>query len=185
MRFEGIIPAVTTPFDRAGEVDGAALESNVRAYVDAGVHGLVATGTMGEAGSLTREERAAVVAAVVRAADGRVPVVTGVSAGTAAQVLAYAADAGEAGADALMLLPPLGYRADPDELVAYYAAVAGASGMPVMAYNNPEASGVDLPVELIARLGREVPGVVAIKECSGDTRRIPALVAAAPELEVL
>jgi 1-pyrroline-4-hydroxy-2-carboxylate deaminase len=185
MRFPGIIPAVTTPFGADGRIDLDALDGNLAALLDAGVHGLVATGTMGEAGSLSREERAAVVAAVARAADGRVPVVAGVSAGTAELVLRYGADAAEAGADALMLLPPLGYRADADEVVAYYAAVAEGSGMPVMAYNNPEASGVDLPAELIARLGREVPGVVAIKECSGDTRRIPALIAAAPELEVL
>src|ERR687888_726298 len=102
MRFEGIIPAVTTPFDRAGDVDAAALESNVRAYVDAGVHGLVATGTMGEAGSLTNDERRTVVGAVVRAAAGRVPVLAGVSAGTPAAATAFAADAAEAGVDGLM-----------------------------------------------------------------------------------
>jgi 4-hydroxy-tetrahydrodipicolinate synthase len=183
MRFPGITPAVTTPFDADGRVDLDALEANLAVLLDAGVHGLVATGTMGEAGSLSREERRSVVEAVVRVADGRVPVITGVSAGTAAQALGSAADAADA--DALMLLPPLGYRADPDEVVAYSAAVAEGSGMPVMAYNNPEASGVDLPPELIARLAREVEGVVAIKECSGDTRRIPALIAAAPDLEVL
>ena len=186
MRFEGIIPAVTTPFDPAGEVDLAALRANAEALLDAGVHGLVATGTMGEGGSLSREERQAVVGAVAEAASGRVPVVAGVSSGTARDSLALAADAAEAGAGAIMLLPTLGYRGDEREVLAFYAAVADGSGLPVMVYNNPEASGTDLAPALLARLGDEVDGVVAVKECSGDTRRIPELLRLAEgELEVL
>ena len=138
------------------------------------MHGFVATGTMGEAGSLSTAERRTVVQAVVEAAAGRVPVIVGISSGSAAQSLAYAADAREAGADAVMCLPPLGYRADEDEVVAFFAEIASC-GLPVMAYNNPEASGVDMPAPLIARLYNEIEGVVAVKECSGDTRRIPAL----------
>jgi len=184
MRFEGIIPAVTTPFDRAGDVDAAALESNVRAYVEAGVHGLVATGTMGEAASLSGEERRAVVAAVVRAA-GRVPVIAGVSAGTPAAAIGLAADAADAGAEGIMLLPPLGYRGDEREIEAFYRAVAEAAGLPLMAYNNPEASGTDMGPALIARLGRRIERLIAVKECSGDVRRIPAIIHAAPDLDVL
>jgi 1-pyrroline-4-hydroxy-2-carboxylate deaminase len=185
MRFEGIIPAVTTPFDRAGEVDAAALESNVRAYVEAGVHGVVATGTMGEAASLSGEERRAVIAAVVRAAGGGVPVIVGVSAGTPAAAIGLAADAADAGAEGIMLLPPLGYRGDEREIVAFYRAVGAAAGLPLMAYNNPEASGTDMPPALIARLAAELEQVVAVKECSGDARRIAALVCDTPDLEVL
>jgi 4-hydroxy-tetrahydrodipicolinate synthase len=185
VRFPGIIPALTTPFDATGAVDVAALEANVGALVDAGVHGFVATGTMGEAGSMSAEERRLVVETAVRAAAGRVPVVVGVSSGTPSASIGLAADAAAAGADAIMLLPPLGYRADPREIVAFYRAVADASALPIMAYNNPEASGTDLPVALIARLAAEVDAVVAIKECSGDARRIAALKSAAPELEVL
>src|SRR5690348_12493667 len=104
MRFPGIVPAVTTPFDAQGEVDVPALERNVAALLDAGVHGLVATGTMGEAGSLSGAERRMVVEAVVRVADGRVPVIAGVSAGTPTAVLGFAASAAEAGVDAIMCL---------------------------------------------------------------------------------
>jgi len=183
--FPGIIPAVTTPFDAAGAIDVPALEANLSALLQAGVHGFVANGTMGEAGSLTTAERRLVIETTVRAADGRVPVIVGVSSGTPATSIAYAADAAAAGADAVMLLPPLGYRADPRETVAFYRAVGEASALPVMAYNNPEASGVDMPATLIARIAAEVEQVVAIKECSGDARRIAALRSAAPELEVL
>jgi dihydrodipicolinate synthase/N-acetylneuraminate lyase len=183
--FPGIIPAVTTPFDAAGAIDVPALEANLSALLEAGVHGFVANGTMGEAGSLTTAERRLVIETTVRAADGRVPVIVGVSSGTPATSIAYAADAAAAGADAVMLLPPLGYRADPRETVAFYRAVGEASALPVMAYNNPEASGVDMPATLIARIAAEVEQVVAIKECSGDARRIAALRGAAPDLEVL
>jgi len=161
------------------------LRANVRALLDAGVHGIVGTGTMGEAGSLSTQERREVIAAIVTAVDGRVPVVAGVSAGTPAHAIGYAVDAAAEGAAALMCLPPLGYRADLRELIAFYAAVAEGSGLPVMLYNNPEASGVDLDAASIAAIAAEVPRVVAVKECSGDVRRIPALIEAAPGLEVL
>jgi 4-hydroxy-tetrahydrodipicolinate synthase len=113
-----------------------------------------------------------------------VPVVAGVSSGSAAASLAYAADAVAAGADAIMCLPPLGYRADADEVVAFFSAVASC-GLPVMAYNNPEASGVDMRADLIVRIAEEVEGVVAIKECSGDARRIPLLLNSGAGVEVL
>jgi 4-hydroxy-tetrahydrodipicolinate synthase len=184
MRFPGILPAVTTPFDASGAVDVAALQANVRALLDAGVHGIVGTGTMGEAASLSTAERREVLAAIVAAADGRVPVVAGVSAGTPAQAIGYAADAAAEGVAALMCLPPLGYRGDDHEVIAFYAAIADAGGLPLMAYNNPEASGVDMAPELIVRIGENVENVVAVKECSGDARRIPALLATT-DLEIL
>jgi 4-hydroxy-tetrahydrodipicolinate synthase len=185
VRFPGIIPAVTTPFDAGGAVDLDALGRNLAALLEAGVHGFVAAGTMGEAGSLSAAERRTVVEAVVRAAAGRVPVIAGVSSGTPAASIALASDAQQAGAAAIMLLPPLGYRADEREAIAFYRAVADATPLPIMAYNNPEASGVDMPPALIARIAEEVDQVVAIKECSGDARRIAALLNDAPGLEVL
>ena len=183
MRFPGIIPAVTTPFDANGAVATAGIAANVRFLLDAGVHGIVGTGTMGEAGSLSAAERKLVLETVVEAADGAVPVIAGISAGTADAAVAHARDA--AGVDAVMCLPPLGYRADLGELIAYYEAVAAGAGVPVMLYNNPEASGVDLRAEQIVAIADRVPGIVAVKECSGDVRRIPALIAAAPQLEIL
>ena len=185
MRFPGIVPAVTTPFDASGEVDATALAANVRFLLDAGVHGIVGTGTMGEAGSLSPAERRLVMETIADTVAGSGPVIAGVSAGTPAASIAFAADAAEAGARALMLLPPLGYRADARELEHFYRSVAEAAGLPVMLYNNPEASGVDLGPELIVRLAGAVEQIVAVKECSGDARRIPALLGAAPELEVL
>jgi 4-hydroxy-tetrahydrodipicolinate synthase len=103
-----------------------------------------------------------------------VPVLAGVSAGATRLAVANTQLAREAGVQGVMCLPPLNYAGTPDEHVAFFAAVA-AEGLPVMAYNNPEASGIDLTPPVIAALADAVPGVVAIKECSGDARRIPAL----------
>jgi 4-hydroxy-tetrahydrodipicolinate synthase len=181
--FPGIIPAVLTPFDAQDRVDVAALEANVAHLVERGVHGLIAAGTMGEAGSLTLEERRTVIEAVVRAAAGAVPVLAGVSAGATAVAVANTRLAREAGVQGVMCLPPLNYAGTRDEHVAFFAAVA-AEGLPVMAYNNPEASGIDLTPDVFAALADAVAGVVAVKECSGDARRIPAILHAT-RLQVL
>jgi dihydrodipicolinate synthase/N-acetylneuraminate lyase len=113
MRFEGILPAVTTPFEGAGEVDLGALEANVAALLDAGVHGLVANGTMGEAGSLSRAERRTVVEAIVRAACGRVP--------------CHAAELDAARAVYRRLLPLARFDMTP-KLVQYFKAAMDAVG---------------------------------------------------------
>jgi 4-hydroxy-tetrahydrodipicolinate synthase len=178
MRFPGIIPAVTTPFTEGDTIDFDGLQANVDALVRGGVHGLVATGTMGESASLELDERKQVTAAICEAASGRVPVLAGIAAPTARVATRYALAAQEVGATALMMLPPLNYNGDFREIAAYFAAVGEATGMEIMAYNNPGASGVELSVEMIARLGNEVEAVVAIKECSGETRNIAAIIGA-------
>src|SRR4051794_33786822 len=121
MRFPGVIPAVTTPFDASGRVDLDALARNARSLLDAGVTGLVGNGTMGEAGSLSADERGAVIDALADAAGGRVTVTAGISAQTPQTAAAYARAAAEAGAGALMLLPPLLYGGGGTALSAVFA----------------------------------------------------------------
>jgi 1-pyrroline-4-hydroxy-2-carboxylate deaminase len=178
MRFPGIIPAVTTPFTEADTIDFPALQANVEALVRGGVHGLVATGTMGESASLELEERRTVVGAICEVAGGRVPVLAGIAAPTARVATRYALAARDSGATALMMLPPLNYNGDFREIAGYFQAVGELADLPIMAYNNPGASGVELTVQTIARLGNEVEPVVAIKECSGETRNIAAIMGA-------
>ena len=182
--FPAIIPAVVVPFAGDGTIDADALRANVSHLLDGGVHGLVVNGTMGEAGSLSTEERRHVIETVVAHVDGRVPVTVGVSAGSTAASCAYAEQARAAGAHGVMCLPPILYRGSPEEIAAHFAAVAEAAQLPVMAYNNPEASGIDLLPGAIAAIADAVPGVVAVKECSGDARRIAALLGTT-DLEVL
>ncbi len=182
--FPGIIPAVVVPFSEDGSIDVDALRSNTTHLIDGGVHGLVVNGTMGEAGTLSDDERGLVIDTIVGLADGRLPVTVGVSSASTSASCAYAEQARARGAQGVMCLPPLLYPGTTDEVVAHFAAVSEAAGLPVMAYNNPEASGIDLTPERIAEIAAAVPGVVGVKECSGDARRIAALLGAT-DLEVL
>jgi 1-pyrroline-4-hydroxy-2-carboxylate deaminase len=184
VHFEGVIPAALTPFDESGSVDVEALSATASRLLDQGVTGLVGTGTMGEAQSLSRAERRTVIETLVDAAGGRVTVTAGVSSETPSLSIAYAEDAAAAGAQALMLLPPLGYAGDALEVEAFYRAVAEATALPIMAYNNPKASGTDMLPALVERLAA-IEGVVAIKECSADARRLAELLNATEGFEVL
>ena len=184
MYFEGVVPAALTPFDETGAVDTDALARNTDWVLDQGATGVVGTGTMGEAQSLSPAERRLVLETLVEASDGRALVTAGVSSETPATSIGYAVDAAEAGAGALMLLPSLGYEGDTREIEAFYRSVAASTDLPIMAYNNPKASGTDMGPRLIARLA-EIDGVVAVKECSGDARRISEIINATENFEVL
>ncbi len=176
MHFPGIIPAVLTPFTPEDTVDLAALRSNLAHVLEGGCRGIVAAGTMGEAGALTAEERRTVIEAIVAETGGSVPVLAGVSAGATHVAVANAEQARAAGVAGVMCLPALNYPCRLDEHVAFFRAVAAAAQVPVMLYNNPKASGIDLTPALIAEIAAEVPEIVAVKECSGDATRIAALV---------
>jgi 4-hydroxy-tetrahydrodipicolinate synthase len=182
---KGVYAAIVTHFDPDLKVDHDAVAAEVRRLIAEGVHGIVPNGSVGEGGSLTREERRDVIETVVAAAEGRAPVCVGISAPTAEQAVVYARDAVSAGADGAMILPPLLYRADERELVDFFGSVARATELPLMVYNNPLGSGTDLRPELLALLAREVPAITAFKETSGDARRIAELVNLCPEIDVM
>ena len=182
--FPGIIPAVVVPFKDDDSIDVDALRANVTHLIDGGVHGLVVNGTMGEAGALSDEERDLVIETVMGVSDGGLPVTVGVSSASTSASCRYAERARAAGAAGVMCLPPVLYRGTTGELAAHFAAVSEAAALPVMAYNNPEASGIDMATETIAEIAAAVPGVVAVKECSADARRIAALLGST-ELEIL
>ena len=174
MSVGGIIPALLTPFTASSDVDKEALAANVAYLAEHGVSGFVPTGTMGEASSLSDDERRLVLKTVVAAADG-LPVISGVSASSTATARSNAVIAHEAGCTGVMCLPPLNYPGTHAELAAYFADVADAAKLPVMIYNNPEAAGIDLPAETIAHVAKEVPAITSVKECSSDARRIAAI----------
>jgi 4-hydroxy-tetrahydrodipicolinate synthase len=182
---KGVHAAIVTHFDSDLSVDHEAVAAEITRLVDDGIHGVIPNGTVGEGGSLTRDERRAVVETAVAAAGGRVPVCAGVSAPTAEQAAAYAGDAASVGADGVMLLPPLLYRADLRELVEFFRAVARATELPLMVYNSPESSGYDVPPATLARLGEEVPAITAFKETSGDARRIAELIDRCPNADIM
>lgn len=171
----GVYPAATTQFTEDDRIDIAATQRVLTALVDDGVDGLIILGTCGENNSLLPEEKRAVMKAAVEAVGGRVPLVGGVSELTTARACDYARDAEAIGLDALMVLPAMVYVPTAEELHAHFRAVAGASGLPVMLYNNPPAYRVSIGFETLDRLA-DVPNVVAIKESAPDPRRFTDLI---------
>jgi 4-hydroxy-tetrahydrodipicolinate synthase len=151
--------------------------------IEAGVHGMVMLGSIGENTALTPEEKRQVVRAAVQTARGRVPVLTGVAELSTADACRYAADVAALGADGLMVLPAMAYRADTREAVTHYRTVAAASPLPILIYNNPRY-GVDLAPAALHEL-IDVPTIVAIKEASGDPRRLTDIVNAVGDRFVL
>jgi dihydrodipicolinate synthase/N-acetylneuraminate lyase len=170
----GVYPAVTTQFKPDESLDLPATQKEISALLKAGVNGLIMLGTCGENCSLSADEKRAVLAAAREVAGGKVPVLSGVSEFTTASGMQFARDAEKIGIDGLMVLPGMVYKSDPRETLNHFAKVAGASGLPVMIYNNPLVYGVDIRPAALKAYG-EVPNIVAIKESSDDVRRITDL----------
>jgi 1-pyrroline-4-hydroxy-2-carboxylate deaminase len=181
-RFTGVYAATTTPF-RDGQVEVGEFAAHCAWLIDAGVAGLIPNGSLGEYEVLSDSERAELVQMAVFASVGRVPVVPGVSGTSAAEACRWAEQAAEAGAAAVMALPPTSHKPTPDEVVAHYTEIAQV-GLPVIAYNNPFSTRVDLTPPLLARLA-EIEQVQAVKEFSQDARRVAQIREQAPRLEVL
>ena len=173
--FRGVFTALVTPMTPDEELDLGALEAHVDRQVADGVHGLVALGSTGEYYALSPAERESVVRTVVGAARGRVPVLVGPNAGATRDAVAYARQAEKAGAAGLLVSAPYYSLPSPDELVGHVRAVAGATGLPVVLYNYPGRTGVDMTPDVVERLA-EVPTVRYIKESTGDITRVSAIV---------
>jgi len=169
-----VFPAMTTQFRRDQSLDLDATARHIEAMIDSGASGLVMLGSLGENATLEPDEKRRVVAAAIEAAHGRVPVIATVVETSTAAAKAYARDMERLGADGLMLLPAMIYRADPRETLLHYREVARATQLPIICYNNPLAYHVDLTPAMFAELAA-VPNLVAIKESSGDVRRITDL----------
>jgi 4-hydroxy-tetrahydrodipicolinate synthase len=169
--WKGVYPAVTTEFSADGAVDLEATRDHVEALIRAGVHGLIMLGTVGENTALEPEEKCAVLDMAIDTAGKRVPVLSGVAENSTAAACRYASDAERLGADGLMVLPAMVYKSDPAETLAHFRTVAGASGLPIMVYNNPVSYGVDVTPQMFTEL-MDVETIVAIKESSDDPRRI-------------
>ena len=174
-QWQGVFPAVTTQFRSDQSLDLEATSAHVQTLIRAGVHGLIMLGTVGENCSLEPDEKRAVLKAAREAADGKVPVLSGVAETSTALACRFAADAEDLGIDGLMVLPAMVYTSDARETVAHFRAVARASGLPIMCYNNPVSYGVDITPDMFAELAEE-PTIVAIKESSDDPRRITDIV---------
>ena len=172
MKWAGVIPAITTPFNEDMTVDHAFLAKHCQWLIDNGCTGVVALGSLGEGATLTMDEKRAVLQTCVAAIGDRATVVAGVSALSTDEAVAIAKMAEEAGCNGLMVLPPYVYVGDWREMKAHVAAVLAATPLSAMLYNNPIAYKVDFLPHQVAELINECPTLQAIKESSADVRRI-------------
>ena len=169
--FFGSIPALVTPF-AAGRVDLATIREFVEWQIDEGSNALVPCGTTGEAATLSNEEHREVVALTVEVARGRVPVLAGCGANNTAHAIELTRNAKEAGADAVLHVPPYYNRPNQDGIYAHLAAVADL-GIPVILYNVPSRTITDISVQTMGRLSR-LPNVIGVKDATGNLGRVSA-----------
>ena len=180
-QLRGVIPPLATPLHNDGSLNLAAIAPLVEYVLAAGVHGVFATGSQGEAFALTADERRQVLDAVLDAVNGRVPVMAGTGAITTRDAVALSRAAEAAGADCLSVITPYFITPTQDELYAHYAEIAAAVSIPVLAYSNPgRTGGVRLAPETQARLAAEFPNIVGVKDSSGDLSETAALIRACP-----
>ncbi len=172
--WSGVIPAATTEFESDGSLALEATGCHIDMLIEAGIHGVVMLGTVGENTSLSYEEKLDVVRVALKASRGRIPVLAGVAEYTTALACRFARDVESAGADGLMVLPAMVYKSDPRETEVHFRTVARATGLPVMCYNNPAVYGVDVTPQMFAAMMDE-PNLAAIKESSEDVRRLTDL----------
>jgi len=169
MSFEpkGIIPAMVTPFNKKGEVNETVLRKLVDYLIEGGVHGLFPVGSQGEFYALEKEEKKKVVEIVLDQAKGKVPVYAGTGAITTKEAITLTKMAENIGVDAVSVITPFFISPTQDELYEHYLAIAKSTHLPVLLYNNPGRTGVNLSADLVARLSK-VDNIVGIKDSSGD-----------------
>ena len=173
--WKGVFPAITTQMHRDGSLDLEATARHAEALVQSGVSGLIFLGSLGENQSLLAQEKRDVIAAMIEAVRGRVPVLSGVAETSVSEAVRYVQDLEKLGADGFMLMPPMVYKSpDSRESLHHFRTVAGATGLPIMIYNNPLSYGHDITPDLFAELADQ-SNFVALKESSGNTRRITDL----------
>jgi 2-dehydro-3-deoxy-D-pentonate aldolase len=162
--FSGLMPAMVTPFDERGEVDLVATEAVIERFIEAGVDGISPLGSTGEFSHLTGEERKRFAKEVVRIVAGRVPLVVGVGAAGTKEMVELARHVESAGADAVLVVSPFYWKVGEEALFKHFATVAESVGIPVVIYNLPMLTGIDLSPSLIARIAAECPNVSGLKD---------------------
>jgi 1-pyrroline-4-hydroxy-2-carboxylate deaminase len=171
----GIFPAITTPFQADLSIDYETFAAQARWLVECGCNGIVAMGSLGESPALTREEKLELLKQAKRSLGGKAPVIAGISAFSTAEAVWLAKEAHRVGVDGLMVLPPLVYRGDWRETRAHLSAIFQATPLSAMLYNNPIAYGTDILPEQIVELRAQHQNFHAVKESSGEIRRITSL----------
>ncbi|MBY0123364.1 4-hydroxy-tetrahydrodipicolinate synthase [Bacillus sp. S/N-304-OC-R1] len=180
MNFGQVLTAMVTPFDHNGEVDFEAARHLVNHLIANGSDGLVVAGTTGESPTLTEEEKVALFKFVVEVVGGRVPVIAGTGSNNTRASISLTKKAEEAGVDGIMLVTPYYNKPSQEGMYQHFKAIAESTSLPVMLYNIPGRSAVNMAVETVVRLS-EIENIVAIKEASGDLDAMAQIISGTPE----
>ena len=171
IKWEGVMPAVTTKFTEEDKLDLRMFQRNIEAQMKAGVHGIVLGGTLGEASTLSEEEKAILITETVGLVGGKIPVIMNVAEQTTNGAIAAANRAQELGATGLMMLPPMRYKADGFETRTYFKQVAESTDLPIMIYNNPVDYGIEVTLDMFEDL-LNCSNIQAVKESTRDITNI-------------
>jgi dihydrodipicolinate synthase/N-acetylneuraminate lyase len=173
--WQGVMPALTTQFDAQEQLNLEAFELNLVAQIEAGVHGIVLGGTLGEASTLTADEKVALLKKAQDVISGRIPVIINIAEQSTDDAIAAAQAAEANGADGLMLLPPMRYKATDEETVQYFAAIAQSTKLPIMIYNNPVDYKIEVTLDMFHQL-QQYKNIQAVKESTRDISNVTRMI---------
>lgn len=173
--WQGVYPALLTPFTPNDTIDYPLFQKNLDAQLAAGVDGIIICGSLGEASTLSSTEKLELLAYCVKSINGKVPVILNIAEQATKEAIAMAKQAEEIGADGLMLLPPLRYKADDEEALTFFKSVAKATTLSIMIYNNPVDYGVKVSIEMFEELA-QFANIQAVKESTRDVSNVTRMI---------
>jgi 4-hydroxy-tetrahydrodipicolinate synthase len=171
INWEGVMPAVTTKFKDNDTLDINTFKKNINAQLTAGVSGIILGGTLGEASTLTNKEKKTLILTTVKLVKGKIPVIINIAEQSTTNAIEAAKKAAEYGANGLMMLPPMRYKADARETVTYFKKVANSTSLPIMIYNNPIDYGIEVTIDMFEELS-ECKNIEAVKESTRDISNV-------------
>jgi 4-hydroxy-tetrahydrodipicolinate synthase len=175
IQWKGVFPALTTKFTADDQLDLPLFEKNLDEQLAAGVNGVILGGTLGEASVLSTDEKETLVKFAIQNVEGKVPVIINIAEGSTREAIQQAKFAKEWGAQGIMMLPPMRYKTDHRETVAYFKAVAESTDLPIMIYNNPVDYKIEVTLDMFAELA-VCPNIQAIKESTRDITNVTRLI---------
>jgi 4-hydroxy-tetrahydrodipicolinate synthase len=175
MKWEGVMPAVTTKFTKNDELDFKMFNKNIIAQIDAGVSGIVLGGTLGEASTLTSKEKSELIKNTVLISENKIPVLMNIAEQSTSEAVNSAKNAEKDGAAGLMILPPMRYNASSEETVTYFKSIAQSTSLPIMIYNNPVDYKIEVTLEMFDQL-LKCENIQAVKESTRDISNVTRII---------
>ena len=174
-KWEGVMPAITTQFDKDYQLDLNTFKINLNTQLSAGVHGIILGGTLGEASTISVSERSILLATTLQQVDGKIPVIMNIAEQSTTDAVNLAQKAEAEGSNGLMLLPPMRYKATDYETVSFFSSVAESTSLPIMIYNNPVDYKIEVTLEMFEKLSKH-KNINAVKESTRDTTNVTRMI---------